>query len=279
MVQRCGDYEGKPYTLERYESIDEFLRTVEARPITPQYQYHSDAGEIRGTYSDPYFHGVKNYDEARQQFIDGTKAKAEMSKVFAATQTSRKRQTVNAIYGCAPIVPKALMGVPDSMIDIRRKRIPKVTKVVVNMSIAFGTTSDQITEAGKKIIAAVGKLEAQGISTEIICTADKFVDNQISSCGISIKNSGQAFSAARVSFSMSSPAFLRTFQWLQLMTNPKARYASGLGKNIAYSWSGETLARYYRTMYGNGIYISLPDVVRRGQAEIERAISEWQTRR
>lgn len=279
MVQRYGDYEGKPYTLERYESIDEFLRTVEARPITPQYRHHSDADEIRGTYSDPYFHGVKNYDEARQQFIDGTKAKGEMSKAFAATQTSRKRHTVNAICGCAPIVPKALMGVPNSMIDIRRKRVPKSTKVVVNMSIKYGTTSSQITEAGKKIIAAVGKLEAQGISTEIICTADKFVNEQISSCGISIKNSGQAFSAARVSFSMSSPAFLRTFQWLQLMTNPKAQYASGLGANIAYTWSGDTLARYYRTMYGNGIYISLPDVVKRGQAEIERAINEWQTRR
>ena len=148
--------------------------------------------------------------------------------------------------------------------SVLRNRIKKVTD----------------TEAGKQIIAAVGKLEAQGISTEILCTADKLLNHhQISSCGIAIKNSGQVFSAARVSFSMSSPAFLRTFQWLQLATNPNAEFDDGYGSNVAYHYKGNKLSNYYKAMYGEGIYISLPDVVMYGAGEIDKAINEWQKRR
>lgn len=279
MVQRQGEFDGKGYTLERYGSIDEFLRVLESRELVGSYSWRS-ADLREEEYSDKYFHGVKGYTDAREQFVNGTKAKAEMNKAYTAMQTSRKREQVNAICGCVPVVAKAIMGVPNAMIDTRHKRIPKVVRVVVNMSIKGDTSAREITEAGKKIIAAVGKLEAQGISTEILCTADKLLNyHQISSCGIAIKNSGQVFSAARVSFSMSSPAFLRTFQWLQLATNPNAEFDDGYGSNVAYHYSGNKLSDYYRAMYGEGIYISLPDVVRYGAGEIDKAINEWQKRR
>ena len=279
MVQRQGEFDGKGYTLERYGSIDEFLRTLEGRELVGDYSWRS-ADLREEEYSDKSFHGVKGYTDAREQFVNGTKAKAEMNKAYTAMQTSRKREQVNAICGCVPVVAKAIMGVPNAMIDTRHKRIPKVVKVVVNMSIRGDTSAREITEAGKKIIAAVGKLEAQGISTEIMCTADKLLNrHQISSCGIAIKNSGQVFSAARVSFSMSSPAFLRTFQWLQLATNPSAEFDSGYGSNVAYHYSGNKLSNYYKAMYGDGIYISLPDVVRYGAGEIDKAINDWQKRR
>lgn len=282
MIERQGIYTSKyggyPYTLERYDSIDEFLKTLESRELVGRYQKRSK--DLLGEYWNTDFHGAKSYDEAKEQFVNGTKATIEMSKAFKSEVNPRKRLTVNAPCGSAPIVAHALMGIPDAMIDIRRERVPKATKVVVNMSINGDTEGWQITEAGKKVIAAVGKLEGQGVATEIICTADKFLNHaQLSSCGITIKNAGQAFNAARVSFSMSSPAFLRTFQWLQLAKNPHAQFDDGYGSNVAYSWRGEVLSDYYKTMYGSGIYISLPDVVKRGQAEIDRAIDEWKKRR
>lgn len=279
MIQRQGQYDAYPYTLERYESIDEFLKAIESRPLVGRYQSKS-SGLRDEYYYRRDFTGATGYTDAKTQFVNGTKAKTEMSSAFKSELDPRKREIKAAPCGCVPIVANALMGLPNSMIDVRHARKPKATKVIVNMSINGGTSGWQITEAGKKIMAAVGKLESQGIATEITCTADKFLNcSQLSSCGITIKNAGQAFNAARVSFSMSSPAFLRVFQWLQLSTNPHAQYDSGYGANVAYTWRGDKLADYYRTMYGNGIYISLPDVVRRGQAEIDRAIEEWQKRR
>ena len=277
MIQRQGEYNGTEYTLERYDCIDEFLTTIESRPLHDNYEWKSkDLRQPEYCSYDIEFKSVKGYDDARTKFVEGTKATAEMSKAYRSMETSRERKSVNSVRGCAPIVAKALMGMPDSMIDIRRKRVPKTVKVVVNMSISGGISAWEITEAGKKIIAAVGRLENEGIATEIICTADKFLEGkQLSSCGVTIKNAGQGFNAARVSFSMSSPAFLRVFQWLQLATNPHAIFDSGYGSNVAYMWSGKTLDDYYRTMYGNGIYISLPNVVKRGQSEIDRAINEW----
>ena len=277
MIQRIGQYKDKPYTLERYDSIDEFLGEVESRPFIGGYARHSNSKEIRSeNYKRADELGAKGYSDAKEQFVKGTKAKVGMSKAFRSQVSPRKRETVTSPCGCAPIVANALRGLPNSMIDIRRERIPKATKVVVNMSINWATSARDITEAGKKIIAAVGKLESEGIATEIICTADKLLNyEQYSSCGISIKNAGQAFNAARVSFSMSSPAFLRVFQWLQLMTNPNALYDDGFGSNVSYNLSDEELKDYYRTMYGKGIYLSLPRIVRRGQTEIDNAINEW----
>lgn len=277
MIKREGTFKSFEYTLERYESVDEFLKELESREVSPQYSHYSTIKMLAGggNYGSS-FYGADNYADAREKFVLGTKAKDEMSKAFKSEVDPRKRETVNAPCGCAPIVPNALMGIPNSMIDIRRTRIPKATKVVVNMSVNGDTSAYSITEAGKKIIAVVGKLEAEGIATEIICTADKVLNHrQISSCGIAIKNAGRAFNAARVSFSMSSPAFLRVFQWLQLGKNPNAVFAEGLGRNVWYDMPEKEVNAYYRAMYGDGIYISLPDVVRNGQYALDNAIRTW----
>lgn len=277
MVHRDGTHNNKNYILERFESIDEFLKEVENRPITPNYTGDRTAGELRHeSYSNPKFRGVKGYSEARRQFVEGTKAKTEMLKAYQTEVDPRQRQSINAPCGCAPIVAHALMGVPDAMIDIRRKRIPKATKVIVDMTVNCGVSCSSITEAGKKIIAAVGKLESQGISTEITCSVDSLMDNrQLTGLGITVKNAGQAFNATRVSFPMSSPAFLRVFSFIQTATLPGVLYDYGYGRPLADVLGREELTEYYRTMYGDGIFLSLAKVITRGQAEIDRAIESW----
>ena len=281
MIHREGQYENKPYILERFESIDEFIKTIESRPITKAYKDHPSvldarSEEIRRTA----FRGVKSYSEAREQFINGTKAKATMLKAYQTEVDPRQRQAVNAPCGCAPIVAHALMGVPDAMIDIRRKRIPKAVKVIIDMGVNCGVEAHDIVEAGKQIIAAVGKLESQGISTEITCTSDGFLDDrQYNAMGVTIKNAGQGFSAARVSFPMSSPAFLRVFNFIYTGTLPGARYDFGLGRPVADMKYGKDLDTYYRTMYGDGIYISLAKVIRTGKFEIDNAINKWRNGR
>ena len=277
MVHRDGTHNKRKYILERFESIDEFLQEVENRPITPNYTGDRTAGELRHeSYSDSSFRGVKGDSEARRQFVEGTKAKAEMLKAYQTEVDPRQRQSINAPCGCAPIVAHALMGVPDAMIDIRRKRIPKATKVIVDMTVNCGVSCSSIKEAGKKIIAAVGKLESQGISTEITCSVDSLMDNrQLTGLGITVKNAGQAFNATRVSFPMSSPAFLRVFSFIQTATLPGVLYDYGYGRPLADVLGRDELTEYYRTMYGDGIFLSLAKVITRGQGEIDRAIEAW----
>jgi hypothetical protein len=277
MVHREGSHGGKEYILERFESIDEFLKEVGSRETSPQYNGEPTARNIRdNNYSDSRWRGAKGYNEAREQFVNGTKAKAAMLKAYQTEVDPRQRQAINAPCGCAPIVAHALMGIPDSMIDIRRKRIPKATKVIVDMTVSSYVNAGDITEAGKKIIAAVGKLEGEGISTEITCTVDSLLNGrQLTGMGVTVKNAGQAFNAARVSFPMSSPAFLRVFSFLQTSTLPKALFDWGYGVPVATHYENKELAEYYRTMYGDGIYLSLAKVVSRGQEEINRAIEAW----
>lgn len=280
MVSRAGKFNTRNYILERFESIDEFIKTIEARPISPQYRGNGTAINVRSNdIDDPHWTGAKSYEDAKKQFVEGTKAKTEMLKAYQTEVDPRQRQAVNAPCGCAPIVAHALMGIPDAMIDIRRKRIPKATRVVVNMSISAATSARDITEAGKKIIAAIGKLESQGISTEILCSKDAMVCGTISGCSIAIKNAGQAFNAARVSFSMSSPAFLRVFQFAHMSSQPEMPFSAGYGSALSYQLDRKELQEYYRTMYGDGIYISLADVQRYGQSAIDKAIEAWRNGR
>lgn len=276
MISRVGKFENQKYILERFESIDEFLKTIETRPISEQYSHDSTAKDVRSQHiSDPRWTGVSSYNEAKEQFINGTKAKAEMKKAYETELDPRRRESVNAPCGCAPIVAHALMGIPNAMVDIRRKRVPKATRVVVNMSISASISAGRITEAGKKIIAAIGRLESEGVSTEILCTKDAQICSALSSCSIAIKNAGQAFNAARVSFAMSSPAFLRVFQFAHMSSQPDTPYSMGYGSAISYSFDHDKLQRYYQMAYGDGIFFDLAEVVRRGEGVIERAIAVW----
>ena len=277
MIQRQGNIFDYDYIMERFESIDEFISVIESRPIADAWHYNMTAHEVRGeSFDRARWYGASGYTEAREKFMYGTKAAKAMQKAYAATQVSRERETVTSVCGCAPIVANALRGLPLSMIDVRHKRTPRVVRVVVNMSINSNIDAAQIERAGKAIIAAVGKLDAAGITTEIVCSADKLLNGrQLSSCGITIKTAGQAFNAARVSFSMSNPAFLRVFQFAHISGKPEAVYDSGYGRSVCYDFSRERLAEFARTFYGNCIYFGLADVVRRGDREIERAIDEW----
>ena len=277
MVHREGKYDGKKYILEKFESIDEFLKEIEGRPIAKDWKGTHTAETLRAKrdYDDSRFRNVKNYKEAREQFVNGTKAKAEMLKAFQTEVDPRQRQAVNAPCGCVPIVANALRGVPDAMIDIRRKRIPKATKLIIDMTVHCGTSCSDIIQAGKQIIAAVAKLEGEGISTEITCSVDSKVYDMYVGMSVTVKNAGQGFSAARVSFPMSSPAFLRVFSFMQMSSLEGVPYDSGYGSAIAYGRHGKQLEDYYRTMYGDGIYFSLANVIRSGQWEIDNAISKW----
>lgn len=277
MVHRDGKFQNREYILEKFESIDEFLKEVENRPVTDNYRHDRTANDLKSEcYDNARFRGVKGYPEARDQFVQGTKAKAEMLKAYQTEVDPRQRQAVNSPCGCAPIVAHALMGVPDAMIDIRRKRIPKATKVIVDMTVHCGVSCSDIIQAGKQIIAAVGKLESQGISTEITCSVDSVLcHSQLTGMGITVKNAGQGFNAARVSFPMSSPAFLRVFSFIQTATLPRALYDGGYGQPAANVLDRKDLEEYYRTMYGDGIYLSLAKIVSYGQSEIDNAISKW----
>lgn len=279
MVHRNGEYDGKEYIFETFETIDEFIREVESRPLSDTYSFSTTAqGFTDASYDshDRRFRGVSGYDEAKKQFIEGTKAAVEMSKAFASEVDPRQREAANSPCGCVPIVANALRGIPDSMVDIRRKRIPKATRLVVDMTVHCGISCSDIIRAGKQIIAAVGKLEGQGISTEIMCTVDSLMcGNVLTGMGVTIKNAGQGFSAARVSFPMSSPAFLRVFSLMHTSRLKGCPYDAGYGRPLANSYSDDKLRDYYRTMYGNGIYISLARVINRGEYEINNAIDMW----
>ena len=282
MIQRQGQFNKKAYTLELFDSIDEYIKTIEARPIADAWKYNRRAQEVRRTdrYNDPSWSGAKNYNDAREQFIAGTKAKTELARVYNQTQTSRKRQTVAAPCGGAPIVANALRGIPNAMIDTRRKREPKTVRMVVNMTVSGMTRAEQITEAGRQIIAAAGRLDAQGIQTEIVCSNDHVLNGrQYASTAVIIKTAGHAFNAARVSFSMSSPAFLRVFLFAALSGNDKAEYDSAYGYALTDAVTAQEAAEYQRAIYGPAITINLARVIRQGAGVIDDAIKAWQAGR
>lgn len=241
--------------IESYRSAGEVVDDCKSRPITDGR--FDDKSKARfGSWE-----GVKSYEQALDYMKNGYQPTVEKLKerIKAMKMGEGKRISFkNNIVGAVPVVPLALQGVPNNMVDMRMKTIKcKVIDVYYDITCSAMTDSDDIIKNGQKLLGAILELEQQGYKFNLYAVQCYSEETDADMLVVKMKSSDQPLDLKRMSFPLTHTAFFRVIGFDWYSKSPKAKYRGGYGRGIAYSLSVEELNDFARQLFGNNaLYIA-----------------------
>lgn len=254
---------------EIFNSADECANVCQSRAITD-----SSFEDMRKEASQKW-HGA-DYDEAMGLLRNGYQPTVDALKgVFKANVTGegKRFKFQNSPVGFAPIVPLALMGVPNSMLDMRMKPIKaKVVDVYMDMTCCSGTKSKEIMDASKKVLSAVIGLERQGYRFNLYSCTGYFDGNTGDVVCVKVKSAEQPLDLKRVSFPMAHTAFFRVLGLDWYSKFPLGKYRFGYGYAAYFDFKEKT-TEVYRQLFNKKsiVFFSVQELIANGN---EKSIKE-----
>ena len=225
---------------EEFKSISQMLEVLSKRP------HNSTSGTDDSSRTLDYeFTGTHSYEEAEELIINGDKALYEKIKdrlkvsKDIKTDIIPKRQIRNDIIGYAPNVPNAIMGLPNSMINI--KKIPVKSKTV---SILYSPTencyvnTEEFIKSGVTVLNVVNSLELSGYRCNLkvlIMNAKNtsFNHDETFMSALQVKDYREHLDLLKIAFPFANPSLFRRFGFKALETNPdiKSYWGCSYGSN------------------------------------------------
>lgn len=259
--------------MERYNSAHEVVDMCKKREITNGCFQDMQNYDIREDW-----HGVKSYDEALEFMRTGYQPIVDkMSRELKATVggESTRFGFVNDVHGFAPIVPLALRGVPNSMINMKMKPIKaKVVDIYYDSTFNSMTTNEEILECGRKILSVVMALEKQGYRFNLYAVqsyngnSDKTADMLV----VKVKSAEQPVDLKRISFPIAHTAFFRVigFDWYSKV--PGGKYRSGYGQVMQVY--GDEHFKFGKEIFGkNAVFFKGKDILRKDEEYIKEVLT------
>ena len=245
------------FVIERYESAMIVVNDCKSRKITdPDFDNISEKKGISKSWE-----GVNSYNEALEYMSNGYQPTVEALKdklKFTAAGDGKRMSFQNNIVGYNPIVPLAMMGVPNCMIDTKIKPIKcKVIDVYYDMTQSCGTSPKTIIESGQKLLGVITELEHQGYRFNLYAVQSYSDDEGADLLVVKVKSSNQPIDLKRISFPLTHVAFFRVigFDWYSKC--PKAKYRTAYGHALSFEFNKDELKDFSDKAFGsNSIYIS-----------------------
>lgn len=200
--------------MEEYNSISEFVQTINSRPQNPEI---TSTASIDSDYS---FTGTYDYNEAENLLLHGWTEESEklneMLKLKALKEKSVKNTYDVAGFQCS--VPRYLQGIPTNMIN--QKVVTKKQKVITitkNVAYSFYVSKEKIEEESIKVLQLVNSLEKQGYRVIINVMIISKKGDTIIANKVRIKNANERLNLSKVSFPLVHPSYLRRilFRWME----------------------------------------------------------------
>lgn len=266
---KSRNYEVK---VEFYNSAAEVYEDCKRRKITDR-SFKDMEKEHMGS-----FEGVKNYDEALGYLRGGYQPTVERlrEKLNIKDPGQKRISFTNNVVGAAPVVPLALKGVPNCMIDTKMKRIKcKVIDVYYDMTCSCGTDSEDIIKNGQKLLGAILDLEHQGYRFNIYAMQTYSDNKGVDMLAVKIKSSNQPLDLKRMSFPLTHTAFFRVigFDWYSKF--PKGKYRCGYGHALGYEFNKKECDSLVHEVFGNNAILVIgKDILHEGEAHIREVLED-----
>lgn len=259
------------FHIEFFESADEVVRTCTERKITDSLFHDYSKEELRQRW-----HGVKTYAEALEMMRTGYQPTVDsMKNIFKANAGESKRfKFQNNIQGFAPIVPLALKGVPNSMLDMQMKPIKaKVLDIYYNIAVSCSMTPEQLISAGQKILGTIIELEQQGYRFNLYAI-QAYARGDCDMLVVKLKSANQPLDLKRVSFPLTHPAFFRVigFDWYSKC--PGAKYRCGYGSPLSMQIDSNDMPKLAKELFGNNaLLFNGQDIIYKDKKSIQETIT------
>lgn len=262
MKERTYVVRDREVYLQDFEGINEFADYVREMPIAEAWLNDSSVKMLSSNedYSDPSWHGARNFAEAETGLRNGKNVR-EIARSRAASLVTERRAFARGVSGGAPIVPAYLTGCPRSMMTLRPQKERKMIRVFVDCSMPSGVEGSEMTAAGEKVVAMLAKLD-NVVNYDLVAGCVVTGSGKITGFGITIKTADKPFSASRVSFCLTSPAFRRVFGFLWNGKNVNVPYMWSMGRSL--TWEDMSLYKeVMRTHFKDTVVIPLCQIARK----------------
>ena len=260
------------FHVEHFDSAQEVARTCTTRQITSTLFDDMRERDINSWF------GVKSYDEALELLRNGYQPTVDaMGGVFRASRNGvAKRITFqNEIQGFAPVVPLALKGVPNCMVNMTMKPIKaKVIDVCYDMTASCSVNSSDIIKAGQALLGTIVELEKQGYRFNIYAVQSYSDETSCDMLAVKVKSSGQPLDLKRISFPLTHTAFFRVigFDWYSKV--PGGKHRSGYGHALGYEINNAELQESAKQLFGkSAVYFSAANIIGKDKESIKEVLT------
>lgn len=261
----------KNFHIEMFDNADEVTRTCAERKVT-----NSSFHDMRKYDIYKSWHGVDSYDEALDLMKTGYQPTVESMKgLFNARLAGegKRFKMQNNVHGFAPIVPLALKGVPNSMMNMTMTPIKaKVIDVYYDSTVTCGISPEKQMEAGKMLLSTIIELEQQGYRFNLYAVQSYCDRESIDMMVVKMKSATQPLDIKRTSFPLTHTGFFRVigFDWYSKC--PGAKYRSGYGTDITRCV--EDLSTMAKDLFGKtAIYFSAAEMVKKDKTAVKETIT------
>ena len=232
----------------RHESYSDYMEFYETL-ISRQGNAHRTIEKVFDDHERSWV-GCSSVEEAKRLFLGGwdkplKSLKEGIDKELDTIERSSRTRMRAAPCGFAPIVPNAIMGLPNAMLaPVKERTGAKVLRFLISISRSCSESAEAIIRKMSRILAQIASLERSGAYR---CRLEVFFpafggkrqngDKWSVSCSILVKSEDQPFDAMRLCYPVINPSMLRllVFAWAESLPLPyDDYYVSGYGH--AFEW-------------------------------------------
>lgn len=265
--------------VESYNSAMEVVEHCRQREIT-DYRF-IDMSEEHLSRS---WEGVDSYDEALHYLNNGYQPTVDAlngAMKDIRSGVTKRMQFENNVFGFMPVVPLALMGVPNSMINMSIKPIKcKVIDIYYDIGVNAGVGPDEIIESGQKLLGAIMELEQKGYKFNLYAGQTYNDESSADVLVVKIKSSRNPIDLKRMSFPLTHTAFFRVIGFDWYSKTPRGVYRSGYGHDLKSEFSThDEVNAFGKQVFGdNAIFIRCSDVIRNGKEYLKKELMANETK-
>ena len=257
--------DGQHIIGETFDSIAEFNRVTDAR-ATNHHGRSNDSAVRSGNSS---WAGTESYTEATALLADGWSDPLEAlreghrlaAQVKRVESVSRARMQ-NNVVGCAPVVPRALLGLPDSMRRVYREPVKAKTLTIhYDVGATSSVSTDEMTKSGVAVLALVSTLERLGFRVRLFVGSGVKWNSSGRYVGVELKGYRDALDLKKLCFPLAHPSMQRriAFRWREtspVITSECRGYGIAFSSYINKDYRAAMRDHFAKS---NGYYINLDD--------------------
>lgn len=260
---------GYKIMCEQYNSAAEVVEDCKTRSITSRNFDNMNDGKLGGHSKN--WCGVDSYEQALEYLEKGYQPVVDKLKFAIKANISGQGKRIsfhNDIVGYAPIVPLAIMGVPNAMVNSHIKQIKaKVVDVYYDGVFNCDVSSDEIIATGAKVIAMILQLEQQGYRFNLYQVQSYSESSDCDMMTVKLKDAAQPLDLKRISFPLTHTGFFRVIGFDWYSKTPKGKYRPCYGHAIGYKDSVKSkLPAMFKEMFGeNAVFVSGAELLQKGE--------------